>query len=72
MVEGSDLHPVQQVISHSWRTDNGKTQLRAPSLQKGELLKLLPVLPLGHVVSLLGISRCIGQAMGILLDHLPS
>jgi hypothetical protein len=31
------------------RADDRKAQLRAPSLQKGELLELLSVLPLKHL-----------------------
>jgi hypothetical protein len=58
------------VSPHPWRTDNGKPQLRASGLQKGELLELLPALPLGLLPPLLGISRRILQATGVLLGHL--
>jgi hypothetical protein len=51
VAEGSDLHPLQQVIPHAWRTDNGKAQLRAPGLQKGELVKQAMRILLGHFLS---------------------
>jgi hypothetical protein len=34
---------------HQQQVNNGKAQLRALGLQKSELLKLLPTLPLGHL-----------------------
>jgi hypothetical protein len=39
-------------------------------LQKGELLKLIPTLPLRRLPSMLGIGRHVRQAMGILLGQL--
>jgi hypothetical protein len=41
MAEGCKPHPLIQVMPHTWGTDDGVTQLGAPGLQKGELLKLL-------------------------------
>jgi hypothetical protein len=58
------------VIPHLCRTKNGKAQLRALGLQKGELLELLLVLPLRLLLPPLGISHRIGQAMRVLLGHL--
>jgi hypothetical protein len=40
--------------------------------KKLELLKQLSTLPLGHLPSVLGISRYIRQATGVLLSHLSS
>jgi hypothetical protein len=48
------------------------TQLGAPSQQKGDLLKLLPTLPLRHLPPTLGIGRRFGHAARILLGHLSS
>jgi hypothetical protein len=45
-------------------------QLRASGVQKGEHLKLLPVLRLKHLPPTLGIGRHVGQATGILLGDL--
>jgi hypothetical protein len=42
-------HHLRQVIPHPRGTDDGMVQLRAQGLQKGELLKLLLVLPLRHL-----------------------
>jgi hypothetical protein len=41
-------------------------------LQEGELLKVLPVLPLEHLPLMLSSSRHVRQATGILLGHLSS
>jgi hypothetical protein len=46
MAEGRKPHPFRQVMPHLWGTNDGVAQLRASCLQKGELLKLLPALPL--------------------------
>jgi hypothetical protein len=70
--EGSDLHLLRQVIPHPLRTDNGKTQLGAPGLQKGELLKVLPAPLLRHLPLMLIISRHIIQATRFLLGHLSN
>ncbi len=70
MVEGRKPHPLRQVMPRPWGSDNGVAQLRAPGLQKGELLKLLPTLPLRRLPSMLGIGRHVRQAMGILLGQL--
>jgi hypothetical protein len=67
MAEGSDLHPLQQLIPHPWRTDNGKAQLRAPGMKKGGLLKLLLMRPLGLLPLLLGIGCKAEQTMSNLL-----
>jgi hypothetical protein len=72
VAEGSDLDPLQQVIPHPWRTDNGKTQLRALGVQTGELLKVLSVPLLEHLPSALSIDCHIKQAMEFLLGHLLS
>jgi hypothetical protein len=45
-------------------------QLGALGLQKGELLNLLPVLPLRHLPPMFGISHRVRQAAGILLIQL--
>jgi hypothetical protein len=37
-------------MPHPWGIDNGVAQLRALGLQKGELLKLLSMLPLRHLL----------------------
>jgi hypothetical protein len=58
------------VIPHLWGTDNGMAYLRALGLQKGELLKLLPVLPNRHLPPMLGISHHFTQDAGVLLGHL--
>jgi hypothetical protein len=42
-------HYLKQVMPHQSGTDDGMAQLRALSLQKGELLKLLSTLPLRHL-----------------------
>jgi hypothetical protein len=70
MAEGSDLHPLRQVSSHPQRTDYGKAQFGAPGLQKGELLNLLPALPLRLLQLLLGVGHCIRQALGVLLGRI--
>jgi hypothetical protein len=41
-------------------------------LQKGKLLDPFPALPLGLLLSLLGIGRYFEQAPGVLLSHLLS
>jgi hypothetical protein len=58
------------VIPHPWQANNSKIQLRALGLQKGELLKLLPVLPLGHHQPPHTISYHVGQATELPLGHL--
>jgi hypothetical protein len=70
MVEGCESHPLQQVIPHPWGTNNGKAQFGASDLQKGELLKLLPTLPIRHLSLTFSIGRRIRQAVGILLGQL--
>jgi hypothetical protein len=49
MAEGHMLHPLKQVMPYPCGTDDGVAHLGATGLQKGELLKLLSVLPLGHL-----------------------
>jgi hypothetical protein len=46
-------HPLKQVIPHPWENDDGMAQLGAPTLERGELLKLLSALPLRHLSSLM-------------------
>jgi hypothetical protein len=58
------------MIPHSWGPKNGVAQLGVLGLQKGELLKLLPTLPLIHLPPMLGIDRRFRQATEILLSHL--
>jgi hypothetical protein len=70
VVEGSNSYPLRQVIPHPWWANNGKAQLRALGLQKGELLKLLLALPFGHHQPPRNISHHVGQATKILLGHL--
>jgi hypothetical protein len=41
--------PLKHVMPHPWGTNDGMAQLRTSGLQKGELLKLLSVLPLRHL-----------------------
>jgi hypothetical protein len=53
------------VIPHPWGIDIGKAQLGGLGLQKGELLKVLLVLPLGHLPPTLGIGHLIRQATDI-------
>jgi hypothetical protein len=60
------------VIPHPWRTNNGKEQLGALGLQKGELLKQFPALPLRFLPTPLGIGHFIKQALRVLLGHLSS
>jgi hypothetical protein len=67
MVEGREPHPSRQVIPYLWVTNNGMAQLKPPGLQKGELLKLLPALPLRYLPQTLGIGGRVRQAAGILL-----
>jgi hypothetical protein len=57
-------------IPHLWRDNNSKTQLRAPSLHKGEILKLLPTLPLGHHQPSHTISHHVRQAVELSFGHL--
>jgi hypothetical protein len=49
MAEGRMPHPLRQVMHHPWGTNDGVAQLGAPSLEKGDLLKLLSVLPLRYL-----------------------
>jgi hypothetical protein len=46
MAEGCKPQRLRHVMPHPWGTDNGMAQLRVLGLQKGELLKMLSVLPL--------------------------
>jgi hypothetical protein len=58
------------VLPHLWRANNGETQLGAPGLQKGELLELLPVLPLERHQLSRTVSRRVRQATELPLGHL--
>jgi hypothetical protein len=76
MVEGHKPHPLRQVMSRPWETDDGMTQLRASSLPKGELLELFSALPLGHLPSLIVRGKLVlkkddltGKAFGILTSR---
>jgi hypothetical protein len=60
------------VVPHLWWAGNGKAQFEASGLQKGEVLKLLQALPLGHLQPSQSVSRRIRQAMGIFLAQLSS
>jgi hypothetical protein len=53
-------------------TNNGMAQLKASGLQKGELLKLLPALPLRYLPPTLDIGGRGIQTVGILLFKLSS
>jgi hypothetical protein len=53
MAVGHKPHPLRLVMPHTWGTDDGMAHLGAPGLQKGELLKLLMVLPLRHLSGLM-------------------
>jgi hypothetical protein len=48
MVEGCKPHPLEQ-MSCPMRANDGMAQLKAPRLQKGELLQALSVIPLRHL-----------------------
>jgi hypothetical protein len=43
------LRPLKHVMPHPWGTNDGMAQLGTSGLQKGEILKLLSVLPLRHL-----------------------
>jgi hypothetical protein len=58
------------VIPDLWWANNSKTRLRTLGLQKGELLKQLSMLPLGHHQPARTISRRVRQAMELPLGHL--
>jgi hypothetical protein len=60
-------YPLIQVMPRPWGTDDGMAQLGAPGLQKGELLKLLSVLPLRRFSSLT-LHRKLTLKEGDLLD----
>jgi hypothetical protein len=64
-------NPLQQVIPHPWRANNGKTQLRVPSPETRKLLELLAVLLLRNHQLSRTTSRPVGQAVKIVLSHLP-
>jgi hypothetical protein len=54
------------VIPHPWGINNGMAQLGALGLQKGQLLKLLPMLDIScHVKQATGIR--LGQLSGLVL-----